>query len=359
MNSNARRPRILWADFLKIGAMYAVVLIHSAAPLLIAYNRQGPRVWWVGNLYDSLARWCIPVFFMLSGAFLIGKAQRVGPGPFLARRLQRIGIPFLIWSAVYFVWNIQMNNHDLSYGSFLVTIIREPAYYHLWYLYVLMGVYLFAPLLSVYLQSASKRNVTYFIILWVIFGSVLPTVEAYFDFPLFMISTAPYSLFRYLGFFLIGYLMRNSSCSRGWLTLYALVFLAGLLVTIAGTWWLTVVKGGGEFSGVFYEYYSPNVLIMSVSLFIIIKSLRLPSGVYVPNPVAGTISFVAGCVPGIYLVHALVIALLQQEFGGFRIDQYTYGAVLGVPLFALIVFGISLVFVGFIRLIPLLRRIVP
>lgn len=359
MNNASPSRRILWADLIKIFAMYAVVIIHSAAPLLVAFRELGAGVWWVGNLYDSAARWCIPVFFMLSGAFLIGKAQGMGPGAFLARRLHRIGIPFLVWSAVYFIWNIEINRQNLSYRSFFLTIIQQPAYYHLWYLYVLIGLYLFAPLLSVYLESASKHNITYFIILWIIFGSLLPTVEAYFQTSLFMMSKAPLSLFRFLGYFLIGYLLKDVRCRPGRCLWFGLLFLLGLAMTVMGTWWVTVERGQGEFNGVFYEYWSPNVLIMAISLFIVIKNLRLPAGVMVPSPVASTLSFTAACVPGIYLVHALIIAFLQQEHGGFRINQYVYGAALGVPLFALVVFLISWAVVAILRLIPGLRRIVP
>ncbi|MFP4415974.1 MAG: acyltransferase [Chitinivibrionales bacterium] len=359
MKDNLHRPRILWADFLKIFAMYAVVIIHSAAPLLVEFGERGERVWWIGNLYDSAARWCIPVFFMLSGAFLIGKAQRMGPVPFLGRRLQRIGIPFLIWSALYFIWNVEINQKDLAYRYFFLSIVQEPAYYHLWYLYVLIGVYLFAPLLSVFLDSASRTNLIHFVILWIVFGSLAPTLGAYFETSLFMMSTAPFSLFRFLGYFLIGYLLKDFRCGVWKCIGFGGLFLLGLAVTAAGTWWLTVARGEGEFSGVFYEYWSPNVLAMAVSLFVIVKNLRLPSGVMVPSPIASILTFTAACVPGIYLVHALIIAFLQQEYGGFGVNQYIYDAVVGVPLFALVVFVISLIVVAVIRFIPLLRRIVP
>jgi surface polysaccharide O-acyltransferase-like enzyme len=91
---------LLWADILKILSIYAVVLIHSAAPLLLDFNE--PVQWWVGNLYDSLARWCIPVFFMLSGAFIMDKASEDGLSHFLFSRFRRIFLPFLIWSGLYF-----------------------------------------------------------------------------------------------------------------------------------------------------------------------------------------------------------------------------------------------------------------
>ncbi|MBD3317911.1 MAG: acyltransferase family protein [Chitinivibrionales bacterium] len=349
---------LLWADSLKIIAMFGVVLIHSAAPLLIAYRERGPVVWWIGNLYDSLARCCIPIFFMLSGALLLNAAGRMPPGVFLRRRFRRIGIPFLFWSAVYFIWEKTFNRGGIPYLSFLGNIIREPTYYHLWFLYVLMGLYLIAPLLGIYVHTAGRRNKTYLLMLWLAFGSIVPFLELYFDTPVYFMASTPNSVFRYAGFFMLGHFLHHARRTARHRIIFAMLFIVGFAATLLGTYFVTVIEAGGTFNGVFYEYYSPNVALMAAALFMLWR--RVPKSVSdQPTSLKSRIiTMVAAGTPGVYLVHALVISILNRGIIGFALDQFILHPSLGVPLFAIIVFVVSLGIVSIMRTIPGMRELV-
>jgi surface polysaccharide O-acyltransferase-like enzyme len=351
--------RVLWADFLKSIALCGVVLIHSAAPLLAGYEDRGAASWWAGNLYDSAARWCIPVLFMLSGAFLIDKAQTLGTSAFLRRRLGRIGAPFLAWSALYCLWHIEINGVDMAYRACIGAIFQGPVYYHLWFFYVLIGLYLITPLLGAYFESARRSNVAYFLILWALFGSLLPTIEALRGRALSVAPGSLYSLVRYIGFFVLGHTLRNVRCSARQCVWWVLAFMAGWAITALGTWRLTLANGG-TFSGALYEYYSPNVAVMAAAVFLVIKSVPYlnESG---HSPVASAIVTGAGAsAPGVYLIHAMVIAALQQGMiGGVRISPYMAAPWLGVVLFAIIVIALSGAAVVIARRIPGLRIIMP
>ncbi len=351
-------PRLLRVDALKTVSLYSVALIHSAAPLLEKYTAADSGLWWAGNLYNSAARWCIPAFFMISGSFLIGEAGRTGPVSFLRHRLDRIGIPFLAWSAVYFAWNVEVNHTGQSYPSFFLLVLTQPAFYHLWFLYVLAGMYLAAPILSVYTLSASPRNQAYFLLFWFLFGSLLPTVESLSGISLFFITGSHVALFRYTGFFILGHLIRVNRISRLQRRLALPGILLGLSVTILGTYRTTVVGGAGTFNGTFYEYYSPNVVLMAVSLYILALKAGMPFRKRFRG-MAGIVMSISACVPGMYLVHPLVISVLKRGMAGFYFDQNSLSPVTGVPLFALAVSGISFFITAAMRATPLLRRIVP
>ena len=59
-------------DLLRIQAAILVVLLHVSA---IGWNMISPRKsqWMIINLYNSMTRGAVPIFFMLSGAFLLNK----------------------------------------------------------------------------------------------------------------------------------------------------------------------------------------------------------------------------------------------------------------------------------------------
>lgn len=357
MNSD---KRLLWPEGLKIIAVFAVILIHSAAPLLIAYQRLGEIAWWIGNLYDSLARWCIPVFVMLSGTFVIDKAKGADLGRFLRRRGRRVVVPLLAWSAIYFLWRIHANHEELTFGDFFSLLLQEPAYYHLWFLYMLIGLYVLAPVVNTYMTNASPRGLLYLVGLWGIFGSVIPMLESHFGFVLYPLAGPADSVLRYLGYFVLGRMLRDVTPGSGWRMPLTGVFLLGYSVTALGTYYLTVVRGAGIFNGLFYEYYSLNVLAMAVSILLVAKSFGLKAAsIQARASGGGILGGVAACVPGIYLVHAMVIAILKRGMAGFAFSQTTFHPALGVPAFSFAVFGISLAFAFVIRRVPVLRWIVP
>ena len=59
-------------DLLRIQAAILVVLLHVSA---IGWNVISPHKsqWMIINLYNSMTRGAVPIFFMLSGAFLLKK----------------------------------------------------------------------------------------------------------------------------------------------------------------------------------------------------------------------------------------------------------------------------------------------
>ena len=94
---------VLYADTLKILAIIAVITIHvSGNSVILPVSSSG---WWAANFYHSLSQWAVPVFVMLSGAFLLGKTDE----PlklFFKKRIKKVVIPYIVWLIIYFLWRI-------------------------------------------------------------------------------------------------------------------------------------------------------------------------------------------------------------------------------------------------------------
>lgn len=347
--------RLVWADLSRVVAMFAVVVLHAAAPLLVQFHEQGAAAWWIGNVYDSAARWCVPLFVMVSGALLLGRTQP--PRRFLRSRATKVLVPFAAWTAVYFFWAIWFRGRAWEPADLLRTAIERPVYYHLWFFYVLIGLYLLAPVLDVYLRAARPRELRYLLALWFAWASLLPLLEGLFGLEVYLSPGPATSPLMLLGYFVLGHLLRDvrpSSRQRVWL---AAAFTAGLAVTAGGTYYVTVLRGGGEFDGSFYEYYSANVVVMSVALFLLLKSSR---ALHASSPrLRGALRSLSVLVLGIYLVHAMLIDVLKSGRLGFELDASAVHPAAGVPLFALVVFAASALLVALLRRIPIVARIVP
>lgn len=348
--------RILWVDLLKIISIFGVLIIHSAAPLLITYHKSSYD-WWVGNLYDSLVRWCIPVFFMLSGMFVLDHVQRHSLRFFFRSRSVRIVIPFLFWSGLYFLWRIKVNGEPISVVKSLSLFFLEPAYYHLWFIYTLIGLYAISPVLGGYLKSASKKNKFAFVLLWFVFGSLVPTVESITNIKTYLSIETPGYIFYYAGYFMLGYILKDTNV-RGWV-LFALLllFIAAFFSTAYGTYYMTVINNGGTFSDVFYNYYSVNVLLMSLCVYLIIKSITLPSFLANNHLLFSSVGLIAATIPGIYLIHAMVISFLKR--GRLSNSLEMCDSAIGIPIFTLITFIISFCLIVVLKQLPFVKKIVP
>jgi surface polysaccharide O-acyltransferase-like enzyme len=354
----SKNNRLLWPDVLKTGSIFSVIVIHSAAPLLSVYDTSRPADWWAGNLYNSMSRWCIPVFFMISGAFLVEKAGRESLRQFFTRRFGRIFIPFVFWSGIYFLWRVYGNGERLSLYSFPVLLLKEPVYYHLWFIYILLELYLLAPLSGVYVKCANASNRMLFLTIWFVFGAVLPMAQSCWGAATFFSFATSESVFNYIGYFIIGSALREYSAGRIMSAFLLVLYFTSVFVTAYGTYHATVIKNRGVFSDCFYNYYSVNVFIMSVTVFLLIKSSTIFDRI---NYSWSTrlVSTVASAVPGIYFIHALVLAVLKQGLLGISINETLFGPAFGIPLFASVIFVVSLAIVLLVRSIPVLKRIVP
>ncbi|MBN1604792.1 MAG: acyltransferase family protein [Chitinispirillaceae bacterium] len=355
MNKN---NRLLWPDVLKTGSIFSVILIHSAAPLLERYDLSGSGYWWTGNVYNSLVRWCIPVFFMISGAFLVENAGKESLRQFFSRRFGRIFIPFIVWSGIYFLWRVYGNGERVSFYSFPVLLLKEPVYYHLWFIYILIELYLLAPLSGVYVRHADVRNLLFFLTIWFVFGSVLPMVQSCCGATTFFSAVTSESVINYIGYFIIGSTLREYSAGRKMSVLLLVLFFISFFLTAYGTYYMTVIRNGGVFSDCFYDYFSVNVLIMSVSIFILVKSCRIFNSINLSWS-SRHLSTVASAVPGVYFIHALVLAILKKGLLGITMSETVFGPVIGIPLFASVIFVVSLAIVLLVRSIPVVKRIVP
>jgi surface polysaccharide O-acyltransferase-like enzyme len=356
---------LLWADIMKLVGVLGVIILHVSAPFLVPFSTS--REWWIGNIYDSLTRWCVPLFVMVSGALILPKAGKVPLRQFLLVRIGRILIPFLIWSAAYFLYRMHVKGDALAWSGFFRMFFTEPIYYHLWFIYMLMVLYLFAPAISAFLTNSSRKHVWYLIALWFFWASMLPIIDTPLDFePYFTPDMDDYSALRLSGYFLLGYMLKDHRARSGfqW-SMLVLAFLGGGTVTILGTYVMSLNRG--EFHPFFYKYFSVTVVLMTLSLFLIIKSffdtrietradgterIRMNSPEWVRR--------IGDSVFGVYLIHALVLELLRDGRLGIVIDHTSaFGIELSLapalPIFAMSILCFSIVPVLTIRLIPIVR----
>lgn len=126
---------LVWADLTRATAALLVVALHTFGHWLYSLGSIPNSAWQIFNWIDSSTRASVPLFFMLSGALLLGREKQWN---FLWRRASRIIPPLLFFSVVAFVFTSTLDRANyVSPWRWITT----PAYFHLWFFYKIAALY--------------------------------------------------------------------------------------------------------------------------------------------------------------------------------------------------------------------------
>jgi len=342
---------IVWVDFIRVVASFFVVLVHAAAPLLYRYNSISILNWWTGNAYDSAARICVPLFFITTGYLLLEKQETVKD--YFTKRINKILIPLIVWSVLYIFWQRYIENGEpVSFRTFY-SLFLSPAYFHLWFFYAIIGLYLYIPILRILIQYSPKELLYYFIALWFIAVSVIPFTEKVTHITslidLNMIS-------GFVGYLVIGYIFGNIQINKKQSIQALFVALVCLIITMAGTFFLTA-RNNGEYNGYFYDYLSPNVILYSTAAFILLKYIAENTTIF--SNQKKILKALSSASFGIYLIHPMILFGLRAGWFGFSLSALSMNAIYSVPLTVFFTFGLSFLIVFLLQKIPFIRNFVP
>lgn len=148
--SPGERERSPALDLLKIVACVLVVVIHTTASGVTGYLPGS----WLQRLaigINSVSQFAVPAFIFASGFGLAaryrGKERVDGLLGFWGRRIETVLLPYLIWSLIYLI--LQQRFMGICYGAagMVKLILNGGAFYHLYFMVILIQLYLVFPLL--------------------------------------------------------------------------------------------------------------------------------------------------------------------------------------------------------------------
>jgi surface polysaccharide O-acyltransferase-like enzyme len=335
---------MIWVDNARVIATIAVIFLHTSM-YLVARSEIGSYSWWIGNIYDSSVRWCIPIFVMVSGSLLLHPEKYMDLITFYKRRASKILVPFLFWTVFYSVWVLAKGviKHEhvtlLSLGEGILLGIPYP---HMWFLYMLMGLYLFAPFLGRIVSALSLKVVLFICILMFVAASTSSAIVR-LSFPE---SRLFFNLFPlYMPYFVAGYLISTIKVNTHGRFHFILVALSSAATAI-GCFVLST-RYGLQKGICFYDFLSITVIPASLSMFYIFIGLNR-------NICPVNVKKIAELTLGIYLIHPIFLDVLQYfGFSGGKFEP-----IISVPVITMLVFLLSVIAARIIALTPYLKRII-
>jgi surface polysaccharide O-acyltransferase-like enzyme len=344
MTNVSKSPRVLWLDVLRVVACFLVVMVHAASGYFFNFQSSAEHFW--GNFYGSFARTGVPLFVLISGVLLLPVKQTTTN--FIKRRFTRVFFPFVLWSIIYVVIGYISEGNEVK--SLVFNILKLPFQFpenglHLWYFYVLLGLYLLIPIISPWLASASKREELLFLSIWA-FSMLVPFVRKAFPQPFGEASWNDFGTFYYfsgyIGFLVLGHflykynnLKRNASISLG-----VMLFLIGYILTFVGQQYIFIHKGG--FSYQVWGFTSLNVAFMVVAFYLCIKNIHIEN-----TKIKRAIIELSDMSFGVFFVHYFIVYQLHG-----LIYQLKIIPVIAISLNTIVSFVLSFVVVKLISFLP-------
>lgn len=326
--SNQKNQHIVWLDVVRFIAMFTVVCCHCTDPFNFypgtAPNIGEIKLW--GAIYGSVLRPCVPLFVMITGALLL--PVRGDASTFYKKRIPRVFYPFLIWSVLYnlFPWitgllglNPQIildffpyAGEEVMQQSFSVSleyILMIPFNFsilavHMWYIYLLIGLYLYLPVFSAWVEKASERAKLMFLLAW----GVTLLLPYYYQFVSnYLWGTCSWNSFGMLyafagfnGYLLLGHYLKNLEWSLKKTLAIGIPMLAvGYAVTFLGFRHITALpEYTDEMLELFFTYCSLNVVMMTIPVFMLAKKVKVNS-----ERMKKALANLTVCGFGIYMIH--------------------------------------------------------
>lgn len=289
--------RIAYLDALRVLSCLAIISIHSMGGPIDAYAQENQ--WLFRSLVDSVNRFAVPVFFMISGALYLNREcavqKRFFSGIFLKYFLPTF-FAFALYKAIDCSFRL-----DADYVRGILWPVQTKSGYHLWFMPIYIGIILSLPILVKIARDAKVE--LYFIALWIVFTVICDTaLRLNSDFSLALIQNPLF--FTYTGYFFLGhYLHRQDAPAWNWPVpwlLFAAAFsLLGICLT---TYQASLIDK--RYTGVFLVPPSPFVLAYAASIFVVFKKMLPGGGEY--------LSLLARHTFGIYLLHLALVRMIKS-----------------------------------------------
>lgn len=340
-NSITDNSREVWIDWLRVAACFMVFVVHSTEPFYLGGDgslilTETDAFW--ASFFDSFVRSCVPLFIITSSYLQF--PTHYPTMEFFRRRAVRILVPFLLWTVVYaFRWGEPVEN----FRNLLLNFNYAAG--HLWFVYMLLGVYLLMPLLSLWAEKVEKKELQIYLGIC-LFTTMIPLIRDWAAggattviygpsgqprqalFPLWgEASWNAYGTFYYfsgfIGYLLLGLYFRKFVGELSWKKTLGIAipcYIAGFAISFGGflrrvyeTAEGTFPVGGLVEKAVWWETTWCNdtigVVLMAIAWILVFKKIKAEGRFY-----KNVLLPVSKASYGIYLMHLLILVPICGAF---------------------------------------------
>ena len=294
--------RIFYLDVLRVIAILAVIMLHCSSNYVINY-KLGSIQFLLGDFFNSLSRIGVPLFVMISGALMLDETKELPISKIKNKIIKLVyllaGWSFFYTSYIKVISPLFFTHKEVTIKSILWHFLH--GHYHLWYLYMLLGLYLLLPVLRLFVKIENKKYIYYIIALSVLF-QFMPDIfmknkyvsEFFNQFDMDFVK-------GYWIYFIVGWIICRTGLKLQKIQKY-------FISMICFCSWIAMFFCFYFFNG--FNIFSNKFILLflySTTLFITIKNLIEKYEYEIPISIKNTTSHIANLSFGIYLIHVFVL----------------------------------------------------
>ena len=335
------------ADIIRSLAIVLVIIIHVYnEPLTYSFD------WWFANVIEAIAKVAVPLFIMLSGLLILDPSKTYSIRMFYKKRLSRIGIPLLFWPLFYYFGFLVVSHKSFQLGKFISDYVFLNTFYHLYFLYIIAGLYSIAPFLKKMLSQLDTAE-TKFLIISSLSFSLLVTILVYVA-PNKLSYWSMITVFiPFIGYFIIGRYLAAITLTRKQLVWLGIGYGVLLSITILCKYF-AYTQGNTVLIRYLVDALSIDVMLLALSSYVLLLHLT-HSRIFIKNQVLQHMwKYISSMSFGIYIIHPLVLYGINKALH--------YSATTDISWMLLLievigVFSISYLLVFMAKKIPIVRML--
>ena len=307
--------RYFGIDLIRVVACFLVMQTHAGEIYYIEDNgdliRNEKNIW--PGIFNSLARVCVPLFVMISGYLLL--PMKTDYSTFLKKRFTRVSFPFIAFCIFYDIYYYIRGVIDVK--TMLINIPKIFINYgselgHLWFMYMIMGVYLLIPIFSPWIKSAKKEHFYFYFVIWLISSFscyihlAFPQIwgEVYWN-----NNTVVQGFIGDFGYAVLGAFIKLHLKEKNLYILGIILYLIGSGFTMFGFLYKREEATTCEEIEVTWKFDSINVVIATFGVFLLLRKVECKN-----EKVVKIFNDIALKSYGMYLIHIFFLQFFKYVF---------------------------------------------
>ena len=329
-DSSLTKSRNYGFDILKILSVLAVVLLHSSSKFVEDATVFESSDFFMANTFNAVCRFAVPVFVMISGALMLEESKELPTKLIYSKYIKTIVHIFLFWSLLYtieFAYIVPLNKgYTIHFDKVVLYFVQ--GHYHLWYLFMIIGLYISTPILRQFIRRDNEKTVLYFLKVGFIVQGIIPFIVQLiktFDDKSLSETVELFSLDIFLGFsfyYVLGWYLHNFTLKKKTQNIIYILGAISVVFSVLFTYFMSINQGKPYF--ITYRNFYFNNVLYSAAIFLLFKQLfqnkrfSEKSGKIIRNLSALTF--------GVYIIHPFFIEAVRTTFSSM--ENQTLGIIL-------------------------------
>ena len=317
-------------DLLRIISAFAVVLIHVNATITADANISLLN-WTLGSFINTITRFSVPCFVMLSGALLLNNKKNANYSYFYRKSFYKIGIPLCVFTLLSLLFSM---GTALIEKNSLIEVIKTYVlgdFNNYWFMFMLIGLYFLVPIIIRIKETVKFSTYCVFAVCWVVFACISQATSVY------SVSYSFGIIFSFVSYFVLGDIIYEiqKKVKHPYICIIFSLLLFIAEFVIRNCFNLTVYL-----TSAYSSWFSPIVVLASLFLFMGFSNINIK----------GNFSKLSGWTYIIYLAHTKIYLLLLALGAKFSsvIQTHSYLSICVVSILTFILSCIVSIVYNFI-----------